>query len=80
MFLLSTIENRVRQNQKNIFCGRKNILKKPENFFVENFQKSKNRKIGKYVENFLDFFQNFENFIIFSKKNYCFLFFSITKN
>ena len=68
MFLLSTIENRVRQNLKILFfCGRKNILKKIKIFF-EIFQTSKNRK----SKNVLEFFWTFFGILIFDfflKKN-----------
>ena len=53
MFLLSTIENRVRQNRKILFfCGRKNILKK-------NLKKFKFFQNRKKIEKMLKIFENF---------------------
>ena len=67
MFLLSTIENRVRQNLKNLFfCGRKYFEKKSGIFFWKFF-KHRKIEIQKMCWNFLDFFRNFE-FWFFLKK------------
>ena len=60
MFLLSTIENRVRQNRKILFFGgRKNILKKKSGIFFWKFSKIEKSKNG--LKYFWTFFRDFEN-------------------